>query len=207
MILKIHEFSFSGKNFGRNRFILLLLTIIPTVGVVLSIAGFILILIAVKYISDSLGDRSIFNNMIIAVVLAIVGVVVAVVAVLASIFSFVGLGFFNGWSFGQNFNPSTIPQSDLISLIAGILLGLIVIWIFLIVSAIFLRKSYNVIGSKLGVGMFRTTALLWLIGAIIPVIGLVLIFVADILQIIAFFSIPDQTVQVQPPQGQPPQQV
>ncbi len=49
---------------------------IPNAGPVLAIVGFILILIAVKYIADLVGDQSIFINMIISVALAIIGIIV-----------------------------------------------------------------------------------------------------------------------------------
>ena len=47
---------------------------------------------------------------------------------------------------------------------------------------------------KLNVGMFHTTGLLYLIGAELTIIfvGLVTVFIAEILQIVAFFSISEQ---------------
>ena len=47
---------------------------------------------------------------------------------------------------------------------------------------------------KLNVGTFHTTGLLYLIGAALTIIfvGLVIVFIAEILQIVAFFSIPEQ---------------
>jgi uncharacterized membrane protein len=116
-----------------------LLGIIPNVGAVLSIVGFILILVAVKYISDSIGDKSIFNNMIIAVVTAVGGIVAGVVLVFASVFRFVGLAGFGEdfWSrefWSQGFpSPSEIPPGDIIGLIGSVIIGLVVIWIFLII--------------------------------------------------------------------------
>ncbi len=108
---------------------------IPSAGFVVAIIGFILILIAVKYVSDAFTDRTIFNNMIIAVILAILGFV-----------------------------------------------------------AFFLKRSYDTVAMKLNVGMFHTTGLLYLIGAALTIIfvGLVIVFIAEILQIVAFFSIPEQ---------------
>jgi len=50
--------------------------------------------------------------------------------------------------------------------------------------------------------MFRTTGLLFLIGAatLIVLVGFVILFIAAILQIVAFFSIPEQLPSQSPPQ-------
>ena len=189
-----------AKTLGGIGSLLMILTVVPAAGAILGIVGFILVLFAVKNISDAVGDSSIFTNMIIAVVLGIGGVVVGAVVLFASFLSVVGLG-----AFAQGpFVPEAIATGGIVELIVGLILGLAVIWILLIVSAFFLRKSYNSIGAKLSVGMFGTAALLYLIGAILTIIlvGFVLIFIAGILQIIAFFSVPDQLPQSAAPQMQ-----
>src|SRR5205809_6896594 len=76
---------------GVGSILVLIAGFIPSAGFVVAIIGFILILIAVKYVSDAFADRTIFNNMIIAVILAILGFVAFFVAVLAAIYSFVGI--------------------------------------------------------------------------------------------------------------------
>ena len=65
------------------------------------------------------------------------------------------------------------------------------------ISGVFLRKSFNAIASGLSVKMFRTAALLYFLGAILTVVivGFLLIFVASILQVVAFFSIPENSPQ------------
>jgi len=74
------------------------------------------------------------------------------------------------------------------------LTGLAIIWVLLLASAIFVRRSYESIGKKIGIGMFGTTGLIYLIGAALTIVlvGFVLLFVALILNIIAFFSIAEQ---------------
>jgi uncharacterized membrane protein len=61
-----------AKTLGGIGSILILLSIVPYAGIIFSVVGFILVLVAVKDISDALADKSIFNNMIIAVILSIV---------------------------------------------------------------------------------------------------------------------------------------
>jgi uncharacterized membrane protein len=92
-------------------------------------------------------------------------------------------------------------------MLGTIILGLVAIWACFLVSSIFLRRSYGELGKRLGVGLFGTAALLYLIGAILTIIvvGFLLVLVADILFIVAFFSInaqlPPQSPPIQPAQS------
>ncbi len=179
-----------AKTLGEIGSILVLLAIIPAVGSVVAVIGFILILIAVKYISDALHDSSIFSNILIAIVLAIVGVVVGGVVVLGSVFRFVGL---RNIMLG---NTTTAVPTHIGGLVAGIIIGLVIVWVMFIVAAFYQRKSYEVIATRLNIGMFRTAALVYLIGAalVIILVGFLLLFVAQILFVVAFFSIQEGAV-------------
>ncbi len=174
----------------------MLLAIVTSIGPLIAIVGAVLMLYAISEISTTVGDRSIFRNMVVAVALAVVGLVIGVATVLSSVLRAFGLGILSG---GVP-NPSSIPHTNLVDLIMGAIVGFAVLWVLLIVSAYFVRLSYDSMGSKLGVSMFGTAGLLYLIGAALTIIlvGLVLIFVALILNIVAFFSIPDQPPSAQP---------
>ncbi len=155
-------------------------------GGVLAIVGLILVLIAVKYVADVLADQTIFNNMIIAVVLSIIGLVALIVIVLSAFYSFIGFRNFS-------FMPGTAPPVGFVAFVTSIIIGAVVAWVFLIAS-IFLKRSYQTIGTRLGIGTVHTTGLLYLIGVALSIIGigLIIVFIAEILQIVAFFSIPEQ---------------
>lgn len=175
-----------AKTLGGVGSILVLLTIIPGFGFILGIVGFILVLIAVKYVSDAVQDPSIFKNMMIAVVMAILGVVIFVGVVRAVIPGLINIT-----------DPTTLPdigEALALEAIETFLAALALLWIFYLVAAVFLRKSYVSIANRLGVNIFATTGLLFLIGAvtIIILVGLIILLIAYILQIVAFFSIPDQ---------------
>ena len=120
--------------------------------------------------------------MLISSITAIAGVIA--VAILA-IFFFVGL---------ENLGIKSLDQYFTISVILPVVIGLLLSWILFIISAIYLRKSYNSMGERLNVNMFSTSAKINLIGAIfsIIIIGFLIIFIAQVLQIVAFFSIPDE---------------
>jgi uncharacterized membrane protein len=188
----------NAKTLGGVGAILVLLAPAPSVGWILGIAGFILLLIAVKNISDFLEDSSIFNNMLVAIVLGIVGIIVGSVVVAGSFYRFLGQNNLTPNSFGPNFSPSTVPTGDWVALILTALAGLAVIWILLIVSAAYVRRSYTTIATKLNVHAFSTAGLLYLIGATttIVLVGFLLIFVAEILLAVAFFSIDERSLQL-----------
>lgn len=175
-----------AKTLGGVGSILVLLGAIPIIGWLLATAGFILVLLAVKNVSEFVGEPAIFNDMIIAVPLAIVGLAVFGVTVVTAIYSFFILSQLGSVSF----------------LIVPLIVGFVVACVFYVVSAIFIRKSYDRIGRRLNVNMFRTTGFLYLIGAVftIIIIGLLIILIAEILQIVSFFSIPDQLPPPVPPQ-------
>jgi uncharacterized membrane protein len=155
----------------------------------ISIVGYILILIATKYVSDALGDKSVFDNMLYAVIAGIVGVAAAAFIIFT----------------GAAFSAVTFSASA----IAGVIVGLAIAWIALIVSAIFIRRSYDTMAAKLNVGTFKTAGTLYFIGAILTIIlvGLIILFIAAIVQIVAFFAIPDSVpgMQAQPLGGPAPQ--
>ncbi|MEM0337197.1 MAG: DUF996 domain-containing protein [Candidatus Caldarchaeum sp.] len=180
--------------------ILLVLAIVPNVGTVLSIVGFILVLLALKYVADAVQQPAIFQNALYAVIIGIVGAVVALVLGGAALFASIGGGFGFSGGFGDG------VSGDLFSLLAGIVVALVVVWIFAVVSALFLRKSLYLTGDVLGVKLFRTAGLLLFLGAILTIIlvGFILSLVAYVLLAVAFFQIPQTGGQPPPPPPPPP---
>jgi len=178
-----------------------LLTAVPTAGSLLGIIGFIMMLVAIKDISEIVADKSNFSNMLVAVGLAIVAIVVGALVVVGSVLRFVGL---KALSLGPNFNASTVPTGDWVGLIGSILIGLAVVWVIMLVSAVYVRRTYRSMASKLGVGNFETAGMLYLVGAATTIIlvGFVLLLVAQVMVILAFFSIQEGPSALA---GQPPQ--
>jgi uncharacterized membrane protein len=146
----------------------------------LSIVGYILTLIAVKFVSDEVQDSSIFSDMIYAVITGILGVALGAFVV-----------FFGALS--------SIATAG-VGAIGGAIGFLAIVWIALIISSIFVRRAFNKMADKLGVGTFRTAGLLYFIGALLTIVlvGVLLIFIAYILQVVAFFSINDSRSASQP---------
>src|SRR5215472_5538114 len=113
-----------AKTLGGVGSILVLLGAVPSVGFVLAIAGFIMILVAVKNVSETINQPKIFNDMIIAVVTAIVGLVVFGLVVVAAISSFINIG-----ALGTTTTPGTVP-AGVISGVVLLAVGLFLLWIF-----------------------------------------------------------------------------
>jgi uncharacterized membrane protein len=191
-----------AKNLGAVGSILVLLTAVPSIGGVLGIVGFVLILFAIKGIAEVVADKSIFRNMLVATGLAIAGIVTGALVIAASFFAFIGL---NAVNFGPGFNPSTVPTGSWIGLIGSFIAGLVVLWALLLASAVYVRKTYGAIASKLNVRMFETAGLVYLIGAATTIIlvGFALLFIAQILVTVAFFSIEEKPIEVAVLQPQP----
>ncbi len=170
--------------------ILLVLAVIPIplLGTALTLVGYLLVLIAVKFIADELENRSIFANYLLAALFAFVGVVVAGMLLIAALAQLPVL---------EEFLQPLIPlpaftESAVLNLLLGLFLALVSVWVAYIASAIFLRRSFASIASGLNVGLFTTAAFIYFIGAVLTIVfvGFFVILVAQVLQTIAFFSLP-----------------
>ncbi len=172
--------------------ILVILAPIPffPVSTALSIAGFVLVLIAVKFISDELRDRSIFINMLMTAVLTILGLILAAILLIGALAQ---LPFFEG--FLQP--PIPLPrftESAVLNLLIWLILALVIVAAAYTASAVFLRRSFRSIASGLKVEMFNTAAFIYMIGSRLVwvfFVGFVLIIVSQILQVLAFLSLPE----------------
>lgn len=182
---------------------------------ILTLVGAILVLAALKGFADYYKEMGIFNNALYSLITAILGVILVVV-----IFIFAFAGLLTALDVTIQ-NPQDLAQLGtvlanfdwqanmgvLLSFAGTIFLGLVVLFVFVLITAIFLRKSLNLTAARSGVGMFHTTGLLLLIGAILTIIiiGIFLIWISVLLLAIAFFSMrpspqmPPSTAPTQPP--------
>ena len=198
----------TSKILGLIGALLMFIGIIPYINFygILEIVGLILVMIALYNLGSYYKDGTIFNNALYALIAGIVGavisVLVVVVTVLTSLTDFLQTIFpdWNGdWTAlsGLTPNPSNISIDSIIPFIAGIFTVLAILWIFSIISAFFVRRSFGALSEKSGVGLFSTAGLIILIGAVLIVIfgiGLILIWISALLLAIAFYQInPQQT--------------
>jgi len=164
---------------------------------VLSLLGVILLLIGLKGLANFYNEQGIFNNVLYSIITCIVGVVVAVGAVVISAVSAladlgIDIANINDWdTLGTDLGAIFTDFSDfgaIWSLISALIVGIIILFVTVIISMYFFRKSMDQLSTKSGIGLFGTAGLLMLIGAVIPIIGLLIIWIGYILATVAFFQ-------------------
>jgi uncharacterized membrane protein len=196
-----------SKTLAGEGAILLLLSFVPYAGWILGIIGVILLLRAMKELSNYYQDDEIYKNSLAGVKFYIVALVAAGVAIASIV---VGVGSATGFTFTANFVPTIGFGVGLIAFFAG----LIVAFVFYILAASHLRRTFNTLAQKSGEASFTTASnLLWW-GSILSIVlvGFLLIIIAWIFATIGFFTM--KTPQQQsynpkqytaPPSSQPEQ--
>jgi len=174
----------SGKNLGGIGALLLVIgTFVPF----LSIVGIILLLVGIKNLADYYGSNDIFQDSLYACIFGIIGIASIGIVLISFLFGAASIGASSGTAF--------------FGLAVAAIIALVVAFVFYVLMAVYFRKSFDLLATKTGEGMFGTAGTLLLIGAILTIIfvGLILIFIAWILLTVAFFSIKATTAPKQPP--------
>jgi len=187
----------NAKIFGGIGALLMLIgPFIPSSFGILALIGFILTFIAVKMIADEFKEKAIFSNFLFFFILTIVAIVAAGIIGLVTFQSVGGLEYFMDLQNLAMSNPSDpmVIWNYIQPMITGVIAALVVGWIILVIAVFFLRKSFNMMADVTKVKWFGTSALLFLIGAftMVIIVGFFIILIAVILEIVAFFSLPDQ---------------
>ncbi len=146
-----------------------------TIGIV-GLVGMILLLIAIRGLSDDLKDYGVFRRAVGGFIFGLIGTFLAI-AVL-SVFSIL-----------QGFFFTHIVLGSLV--LAGAVIGWIIMFIFFVLSGIFYRLAFNSLADKSRVPMLRTGATILLVGSALTIVlaGFVLMFVAWILIAVGLFSL------------------
>jgi uncharacterized membrane protein len=171
------------------------------------LSGWILIMVAIKKISDAVNDREIFKNVLMAVIIPWVAIGIDL-AVGLGIVMYAGPIKVDGNYLAEvGYSGTDValpPLPTFLDLPIITLMMLLGTWAALIASGWFLKRGYERIAVRTGTKTFRTVGRLYFYGAllVIVLVGAVLAFVAAILQIKAFFSLPESlpsqpTIQVQ----------
>jgi uncharacterized membrane protein len=199
----------SNKNLGGIGAILMFIGVLPYANFfgIVTLVGLILVLIAMYGLAKEYKESGIFNNAFYGIVTAIVGVVIFVAVAVYALFDFladigltIGAGNFTDWATSLTQMDWTNVGLNLIgNFLVYIFLDLAILFVFVVVTAILLRKSLGLLSAKSGVGLFGTTGILLLVGAVLTIIaiGLILMWIALLILAVAFFSIKPQ--QAPPP--------
>ena len=156
---------------------------------IISLVGLILIYLGVKEISESVNDPKIKSDFLISVILGIISLVMLFLWPIIIYGSF-NLTFYSAFDY-------TNPLGSLGSILAVCIITFLIFVIFNILSAIFLKRSFDAIADSTKIEMFRKTGFIYLIAAILTFIfiGFIVYIVAYILMILAFFELPDSPQQ------------
>ncbi len=189
-----------AKILGGIGALLSLLVFVPTVGAIIGLVGLILVFIAVKYISEETKDHAIFHNYLMNFIFDIIAIGAVIGIMIASFGLAGGMSWVNAIQ-GQNFNDFNSFWASFSTIFLGCALALVVAWVMLIIGALYLRKSYNSIAEHTKVDLFKTTGLVNFIGAatLIIIIGAFIIIIARILEIVSYFSLPENLPQAPMP--------
>ena len=204
----------SNKILGGIGAILMFIGVLPYVSFygIIPLVGLILVMVALYGLANYYMESGIFNNALYGVITVIIGGIIFVAVAVFALF-----GFFA--ELGLNLEMGSI--ADWSAILAGadwaalagsfmgtfvdfalyVILDLVVLFIFVVLTAVFLRKSLRSLSEKSGVGLFGTTGLLMLIGAVLTIIliGVILIWVSLLLLAIAFFMLKPQQLRPPPP--------
>jgi len=199
----------SSKLLGGVGALLMFIGIIPYINYfgVIELVGLILVMVALYNLAGHYMERGIFNNALYGLIIGIVGgvisIAVVIITVLTSLTDFLYTIFpdWNGdWTALSGLTPNTsnITLDSIMPFLTGIIVVFIILWVFSILAAFFIRRSLGTLSAKSGVGLFSTAGLLLLIGAVLIIlfgIGLILIWISALLLAIAFFQIRPQQTQ------------
>jgi|WetSurMetagenome_2_1015567.scaffolds.fasta_scaffold42477_3 uncharacterized membrane protein len=202
----------TNKTLGGIGALLMFLGVFPYINFygIVELIGAILILVALNGFANHFNARDIFSNALYGVIAGIVGIVAAVAIgiaiILPNITSFI-MKLYPSWdgnwsTLGQftSVTPNTnnIQAGDILPFVSAAIVVFIILWVFSIIAAFFIRKSLKEVSSKTTVGLFSTAGLLLLIGALLIIVfglGLILIWIAALLLAIAFFTVKPSTQQ------------
>jgi uncharacterized membrane protein len=152
-----------------------------------------MVFIAVKMIADETKEKAIFDNFLYSFVAGIIAFVALIAMALVVLASVGGLEFFTNLQNSAMTDPMEI-WNTLQPVLFGAIAALLVFWIIAVIASLFYRKSFNLIAEKTGVKWFATAGLLIFIGTItaIILIGFIILIIGAIIEIVAFFSLPDK---------------
>ena len=162
-----------AKLMGGIGSILALLSFIPKAGWIISLVGFILVIVAIKKITDATNRDDVFNDYLKGAIINIVGSI---------IISLAG---------GGLAMMAIMRRHGGVSI--GIIVALVIAWVVMIVGTYFMKKGLVGLSEVTGEKNFATAGNLFFWGAVLLIIavGGIVSLVGYIFQIIAFFSLPD----------------
>jgi uncharacterized membrane protein len=167
--------------FGFSAGLLVFFVAVGAVGLV----GTILFLVAMHRLSNYYNEPRIFKNVLYALILSIVSAVI----VLALSFGFILSSIAGISQTSTSSTPAPFPQFILVYVVVlGVSLA------FAVVNAVLYMQAFNKLAEKSGIGDFKTTGLLYLIGTLLTIVafGGILVWIAWIFAAMGFNKLKPQ---------------
>ncbi len=188
--------------------------VIPYIGMfgsILSLVGFILILIALKGIGDKAGDDRPFKYYLYGFIVSISGFVLLVILVVAGLLlhpsSSGGMEIQGFHPVGIGASPSIVynvgQTSTSLSVLTLILIAVVAIIAVFILAAYFQKRAWEAMYEITGIKEFKETAkwLWWGALTLIILVGAILLLISAIYQILAFSNLPERLKAGEEPGG------
>ena len=162
-----------AKLMGGIGSILALLSFIPKAGWIISLVGFILVIVAIKKITDATNRDDVFNDYLKGAIINIVGSIIISLA-------------------GGGLAIMAIMRRHG-GVAIGVIVAFVIAWVVMIVGTYFMKKGLVGLSEVTGEKNFATAGNLFFWGAVLLIIAIggIVSLVGYIFQIIAFFSLPD----------------
>lgn len=180
MIMKTMALETDKKLCGIGSILIAIGFLVPFLGLI----GIILLLIGLKGLSNDYNSPSIFQNALYGFIFGIISIIILSIAMITIFFVRMStIISMNGMMMG----PFRMFGIELILA----LLLLIITFVLFLLSAIFYKRSFDIIAEKSGEKLFNTIGILLIIGSvlIILLVGYIILIATWIIAAIAFFSI------------------
>jgi uncharacterized membrane protein len=199
------EFS-TAKNLGLGGSIAviigILISVIPALsflGLILMLLGVILVLVALRGLSEVYGDKSIFRNALGATIAIILSWILFFVFLATLLLGLAGV------MAGEQRATGALGASAI---------ALILVVVAVAISALLWYRALGALSARSGVGMFRWAAVFYAISAVIFVVGLLLtlaiigifiVLIAGVVNLVSFILLALGFSSLKPPVMQAPQ--
>jgi len=161
------------------------------------LSGIILVLISLLQFAKFYKDKEIYNNTLYGILSTILGAVTTFIIIAATPIGSILKNNVYRYVPDWNGNYANLIKGiitnwfhilgDTINLQIGVLL-LSIFWVFLIITMIFIRKVMKKLAKHSHTNMFATTGTMLIMGAAIPIIGLICIWLSTTALAFAFFD-------------------
>ncbi len=177
-----------GRDYGLIGSLLYFGSFLPNIGFVLYIASIILLIVAVKNISEFLEKRNIFKDYVKSIIVIILGSFISIVLLIGGF----GVLILSDTNYLENSIQVLLNavKNNSLSMIL-ITSGIIVLWVSFIIWAYFVKRSFVEISNSLNIKEFKKAAEFYMLGSILLIIlvGFIFSLIGSILQAIAFYEI------------------